>query len=116
VADMGALLYAVAGTVIGGLITYAVSRYYYQQASKDLRQEALDLRRETREVRHYVNVLISCLESAGQIKVTRDAEGRPIEVQILKGGGIRTQVSMGGGTLVQSPPPGTETTEGSRQE
>jgi hypothetical protein len=77
-------LYAVVGVVLGGLIAY----YYSSQASKELRREANALRRETEEARHYINALISYLEAAGQISVRRDADGRPIQVQILRGGGI----------------------------
>ena len=77
-------LYAVAGVVLGGLIAY----YYSGQASKELRIEADALRRETEDARHYVNALISYLEAAGQITVRRDADSRPIQVQILRGGGI----------------------------
>jgi hypothetical protein len=77
-------LYAVAGVVLGGLIAY----YYSGHASKELRREADALRRETEDARHYVNALISYLEAAGQISVRRDADSRPIQVQILRGGGI----------------------------
>jgi hypothetical protein len=76
-------LYAVAGVVLGGLIAYC----YSGQASKELRREADPLRRETEDARHYVHALISYLEAAGQISVRRDADGRPIQVQILRGGG-----------------------------
>jgi hypothetical protein len=76
-------LYAVAGVVLGGLIAY----YYSGHASKELRREADALRRETEDARHYVNALISYLEAAGQISVRRDADSRPIQVQILRGGG-----------------------------
>jgi hypothetical protein len=81
-------LYAVAGVVLGGLIAY----YYSSQASKELRREVDTLRRETEEARHYVNALISYLEAAGQIIVSRDADGRPLQVQILRGGGLSSSV------------------------
>jgi hypothetical protein len=52
------------------------------------------MRREIEDARHYVNTLISYLESAGQITVRRDETGRPIEVQILRGGGIASSQAM----------------------
>jgi hypothetical protein len=90
---MEALVYTVLGIAVGGLIIFLVSRHYYQRASEDLQTEAEELRQETREARDYVNALISYLESAGQIRVTRDQEGRPIQVQILQGGGIASSRS-----------------------
>jgi hypothetical protein len=81
---MSAFLYTMVGVVIGGVI----SLYFSRRASRELRREADALRREAQEARHYVNSLISYLEAAGQITVRRDELGRPIQVQILRGGGI----------------------------
>ena len=101
---MNDLLLALGGILIGGVITALLSRYYYQRASEDLRTEADKLRRETENVRLYVDALISYLEAVGQIRVTRDAEGRPIKAQILRGGGIASAPSVGGGTITTTQP------------
>jgi hypothetical protein len=101
---MNDFLLALVGILIGGAITAFVSRYYYQRASQDLREEADKLVRKTEDVRLYVDALISYLEAAGQAKVTRDAEDRPIKVQFLRGGGIASAPSVGGGTITQTQP------------
>jgi uncharacterized membrane protein YdjX (TVP38/TMEM64 family) len=56
---MEAFVYAFVGIAVGGLITFLVSRHYYQRASEHLQTEAEELRQETREARDYVNALIS---------------------------------------------------------
>ena len=80
---MEAFVYAVVGIALGALVAFLVSRHYYQRASQDLQTEAEELRRESREARDYVNALISYLESAGQIRVTRDQDGKPLEVHFI---------------------------------
>ncbi len=85
---MEAFVYTVVGIALGALVTFLVSRHYYQRASQDLQTEAEGLRRQAREAREYVNTLISYLESAGQIRVTRDEEGRPIDIKVLRDGFI----------------------------
>jgi hypothetical protein len=75
---------ALGGVLLGAVISGGLSWYFYQQASDDLRKEAEQLRRETEDVRHYINALITYLEEAGVISVVRDENGRPIEVRIIK--------------------------------
>jgi len=103
---MSAFWYTVAGIVFGGIISTAISYYFARRASKELRKEAGDLRRETREVRHYVKVLMGFLEEAGWIAVRYDDQGRPTNVTILRGGAASAprSGSMGGGELKMSPP------------
>jgi len=88
---MSAFLYTVAGIVFGGIVSAAISYVFAQRASKELRVEADALRRETEDVRHYINALITYLEAAGIIEVVRDDAGRPIETRI-----IRASASMRG--------------------
>jgi hypothetical protein len=52
-------------TVFGGIISAVILYYFARRASKELRTEADGLRRETEDVRHYVDALISYLEAAG---------------------------------------------------
>jgi gas vesicle protein len=79
---MSAFWYTVLGIVFGGLISAAISYIFARKASKELRAEAYALRRETEDVRHYINALITYLEAAGATSVVRDEEGRPIETRI----------------------------------
>jgi predicted transcriptional regulator len=69
--------------VLGGLIAAVIAYYFARKASRELREVADDLRRETQDVRHYIDALITYLEAAGAISVVRDEEGRPIETKIL---------------------------------
>jgi gas vesicle protein len=61
---MSTFWYTVAGIVFGGAVSAAVSYYFSRQGSKQLREEADKLLKETEDVRHYVNALISYLEAA----------------------------------------------------
>jgi hypothetical protein len=97
---MSAFLYTVVGVVFGGLIAL----YFARRASQELRREADALRRETEEARHYVDALISYLEAAGQITVRRDEAGRPVQVQILRGGGIPSSRASAYGVLTVTYP------------
>jgi gas vesicle protein len=97
---MSAFFYTVVGVVLGGLI----SLYFARRASQELRKEADALRRETDEARHYVNALISYLEAAGQITVRRDEAGKPVQVQILRGGGIASPRASSYGVLTVTYP------------
>jgi hypothetical protein len=112
------VLLALVGIIIGGAITFAASRYYYQRASDDLRKEAEQLRRktedaagrlarETKVVRHYINALITYLEAAGVISVVRNEEGVPIETTIISLSGASLGVSGLAATIkVDDPPEG----------
>jgi hypothetical protein len=105
-ADMEAFVYTLVGILVGGLITFVVSRHYYQRASQDLQTEAEDLRQETREARHYVNALITYLESAGLINVTRDQDGKPREIHFIYPAGGRPTGGAGkpGSRSAEDPP------------
>lgn len=103
---MSAFFYSAAGIVFGGIITVVISYIFARKASKELREEAEDLRRETREVRHYVKVLMGFLEEAGWVEARWDDQGRPTLVRFLRGGAasVPRPGSMGGGELKVTPP------------
>jgi len=65
--------------IFGGFISAVISYAFAWLASKELRAEAESLRQETREVRYYVDALISYVEAAG-IDVPRTPEGKPSRV------------------------------------
>jgi hypothetical protein len=57
--------------ILGGLINWLCSKYYYGKATKDLNKEPGELRR--------LNILmLEGMEVAGWVTVTRDAQRKPI--------------------------------------
>jgi hypothetical protein len=96
---VNAFWYTVAGLVFGGIVSAVISYYFSRKVSKELRAEADALRRETEDVRHYLNALITYLEAAGMIQVRRDENGRPIETWI-----IRLSAAMSGVSGVSATP------------
>jgi len=54
--------------VLGGLITWLCSKYYYQKASKELRKEAEELRRLN-------NLMLRGMELAGWVTLNKDEQG-----------------------------------------
>ena len=65
------------GIVIGGVITFLTSRWYYHRASEDLRQEA-------KELRHYLGITLQVLQALSDNKhsfdINWDEHGKPIGV------------------------------------
>ncbi len=77
---MSAFIYAIAGIVVGGVITFLVSRYYYQRASEELRAEAERLRQESERLHDITLRMLQTISGGGQVEVNRDEEGRPTGV------------------------------------
>jgi hypothetical protein len=76
---------ALGGVLLGAAISAGLSWYFYQQASDDSRNEAERLRRETEDVKHYTDALITYLDAAGAIPpVPRDEAGKPIRTEIVR--------------------------------
>jgi hypothetical protein len=72
------VLLSLIGVLLGAAISAGLSWYFYQQASDDLRNEAEQLRRETKDVQHYTDALITYLDAAGAIHpVPRDKTENP---------------------------------------
>ena len=61
------------GILIGGVVTWFASQYFYAKASKDLTAEANELRQLT-------VLLLRGMEAAGWVKYNRDPEGKPIGI------------------------------------
>jgi uncharacterized membrane protein YccC len=65
------------GIIIGGVITFLTSRWYYHRASEDLRQEA-------KELRHYLSITLRVLQALPDNKhsfvINWDEHGRPTGV------------------------------------
>ncbi len=62
---------------VGGVITFLVTRWYYERASGDLEREASELK-------DYTVILINYLDDAGVIEVERDAHGDPVRVRVVR--------------------------------
>ena len=99
------LLRGVASVGAGALVGLLVSRYYSKRASEEPREEADKLRRETEDMRHYINALISYLEAAGEIRVVRNGNGRPIKTEIIRVIGIASEEAVGSPLVLQDNPP-----------
>lgn len=79
------------GSIVSGLVTWWLSRYYYRRAADHLRREADELKGETSRVRTHTRMRITALEELGWIKnVRRDADGNPVgwEYAYVSSGGI----------------------------
>ena len=65
------------GIVIGGVITFLTSRWYYHRASEELRQEA-------KELRHYLGITLQVLQALSDNRhsfvINWDEHGRPLGV------------------------------------
>jgi gas vesicle protein len=73
-----AFWHTVAGIVIGGLISTAISYYFARESSKELRNQAERLRR-------YNDALLTYLDAAGEIHpVQRNEAGDPISPVIVR--------------------------------
>jgi hypothetical protein len=62
---------------VGGLVTFLVTRWYYERAYRDLEREA-------DELKDYTVMLIKYLDEAGVIEVERDAHGNPTRVRVIE--------------------------------
>jgi hypothetical protein len=61
---------------VGGVVTFLVTRWYYERASGDLEREA-------GELKDYTVLLINYLEDASMIDVERDEHGNPVRVRVI---------------------------------
>ncbi|MES1993261.1 MAG: hypothetical protein V4457_06580 [Pseudomonadota bacterium] len=57
----------IVSVLVGGVITFFVSRHYYKRAGDDLRLEARSLHKQTQ-------LILVSLEQAGLVVLTRDGE------------------------------------------
>ena len=63
---------ALAGIIIGGFITWSVSRYYFSRTSKDLYED----------VSRPVLLILEGLEKAAIVEWTRDEQGKPVSITL----------------------------------
>jgi poly(3-hydroxybutyrate) depolymerase len=86
-------------TALGGLITGLVAWAVYVRSARDLRCEAAELR-------HLTEILVGGMERAGWVTVTRNAQGRLVQLIILHGAGT-APAATGHGTGHVRPPEGS---------
>ena len=88
---LGILIGAAIGNLIGGFITYLVSRHYYERAARGLQQEAEELKQQTQ-------LILRALREGLDIDVTQDAQGNIIGV------GVKLRAHIGGSSDVSATP------------
>jgi hypothetical protein len=90
------LMEAFIETVVGGVITFLVSRYYYKKASEELVKEANELRRLN-------NLMLRGMDYAGWIELQRDKEGNIIGFRQTITGveGIKSEEKVGTPTITK---------------
>lgn len=73
---VASVIFNLSGTIIGGLITFLVSRRYYVRASQDLSEETEQLKKESTQLILHTNMLLRIMEEQGWVTLTRDESGR----------------------------------------
>jgi hypothetical protein len=84
--------------IIGALITWLAAKYYYQAATKDLKDESAELRR----LIDLIIRQIERMEGSGLVKVIRDESGKPIGLNLFNN--IHANLSFEGSTSPQKAP------------
>jgi hypothetical protein len=78
---------AVVSVLLGGAITACLAWYFYQSASRELKDEAAALREESERLRHHTTLIVRGLEDAGLAESSRDERGE-IEGMVIKLGDV----------------------------
>jgi hypothetical protein len=89
---------AVVSVLLGGAITAFLSWYFYQRASRELKDEAAALREESERLRRHTTLMLRGLEDAGLAEYSRDEQGE-IEGMVIKLSGVAGGRSGATGTL-----------------
>ena len=93
------------GVIIGGVITFLVSRRYYVKASNDLRkhyeQASEELRKEADELKKATRLVLRSLEEGTPVTLNKNEEGEIVGIQIE--GAARIE----GGSNTQATPDNT---------
>jgi Tfp pilus assembly protein PilW len=88
--DSLTIITALLSILVGGVITWLVSRSYYLRASEDLTKESNNLRQIT-------ELMLRGMEAAGWVKYNRDPEdNRPIGIIFEDSGGATSHLSGSG--------------------
>jgi hypothetical protein len=87
----GILIGAAIGNLVGGAITFFVSRFFYVRAASDLKQEAQELKQQTQ-------LIMRGLQEGLDIEFNQDEQGNIIGV------GIKLRARIGGSSGVSGTP------------
>lgn len=71
------------GVILGGIITWLVSLFYYIRASKELKIETSRLRKLT-------ELMLRSMQNVGWVEYKLDDKGNPIEI-VFKGSIVETE-------------------------
>jgi hypothetical protein len=71
------IILTVISIAVGGVVTFLLTRWYYERASGELEREASELR-------DYTVTLINYFDDARMIDVERDAHDKPVRVRVIK--------------------------------
>ena len=71
------MILTVISIAVAGVVTFLLTRWYYERAFGDLEREASELR-------DYTVTLINYFDDARMIDVERDAHGKPVRVRVIK--------------------------------
>ena len=77
------------GVIIGGIITWYVSKKYYKRASQEMKEESDKLIKK-------INLILRSMEEAGLIEYTRDEQGNIKGLVIKLSGSIKGKSNMHG--------------------
>jgi hypothetical protein len=95
---MGTIISAIAGVLVGGIVTWAVARYYYKKASEELQKEAHELRRLN-------ELMLLGMEHAGWIELSRNNSGKIVGFrQVIAVSSISSEEKFGTPTITVAPP------------
>jgi type II secretory pathway component PulJ len=95
--DSLTIVTALLSMLVGGAITWLVSRSYYLRASEDLTKEANNLR-------HLTELMLRGMEAAGWVKYNRNAEGKPVGIIFEDSGGAIGHLSASGADIMSQIP------------
>lgn len=72
---LASFLYLVAGSLIAGLVTYRVAKFYYEQAADDLKAESRQLRRLN-------EIMLNGMQNNGWIDLNRNEHGEIVGLNV----------------------------------
>lgn len=79
-------LFSLFGIILGGIITWGVSKRYYEKASKDLKSETEGLRKLTL-------LILDGMEIGGLVEIARDRNGNILGYNFLNVRPIPTEAA-----------------------
>ena len=91
------------GIVVGGFVTWRVSRKYYKIASDELRKESDELRKEIANLQRLNTITINVLEENGLAKINHNDKGEIIGSERKLAGKSQSVSNVFGDLSVEHP-------------